>query len=75
LKIHEYQAKEIFREGGIPTPQSIMVKTPEEAQSAAETINKSVAIKSQVLVGGRGKAGGIKFADNPTWPINALKSF
>ena len=66
MKIHEYQAKEIFRDGGIPTPQSIMVETPEEAQKAAETINKSVAIKSQVLVGGRGKAGGIKFAENPT---------
>ncbi len=73
MKIHEYQAKEIFREGGIPTPQSIMVKTPEEAQSAAETINKSVAIKSQVLVGGRGKAGGIKFADNPTLAYKCTK--
>ena len=65
MKIHEYQAKEIFREGGIPTPQSIMVETPEEAKKAAMTIDKPVAIKSQVLIGGRGKAGGIKFAENP----------
>ena len=65
MKIHEYQAKKIFKKEGIPTPQSIVAETPEEAQEAARSINKPVAIKSQVLVGGRGKAGGIKFADNP----------
>ncbi|MBI5459259.1 ADP-forming succinate--CoA ligase subunit beta [Methanobacterium sp.] len=73
MKIHEYQAKEIFRAGGIPTPQSIMVETPEEAQKAAETIDKSVAIKSQVLIGGRGKAGGIKFAENPLFAYQLTK--
>jgi len=65
MKLHEYQAKEIFRSGGIPTPQSIVAEAPEEAKKAAIKIGKPVAIKSQVLVGGRGKAGGIKFADNP----------
>ena len=65
MKVHEYQAKEIFKAGGIPTPPSIVAETPEEAQEAAGTIKKPVAIKSQVLIGGRGKAGGIKFADTP----------
>ena len=65
MKIHEYQAKEIFRANGIPTPQSIVAENSKEAQKAALEINKPVAIKSQVLVGGRGKAGGIKFAENP----------
>jgi succinyl-CoA synthetase beta subunit len=66
LKVHEYQAKEIFKRGGIPVPESSIAETPKEAQIAAQKINKSVALKSQVLVGGRGKAGGIKFADNPS---------
>lgn len=65
MKIHEYQAKEIFRSNGIITPQNVVALTPDEAQRAAEDMNKPVAIKSQVLVGGRGKAGGIKFAENP----------
>lgn len=65
MKIHEYQAKEIFRANGIPTPQSIVAENPEKARDAALQIKKSVAIKSQVLVGGRGKAGGIQFAENP----------
>lgn len=65
MKIHEYQAKEIFRSNGIPTPHSIVAENSKKAQKAAEKINKPVAIKSQVLVGGRGKAGGIKFAENP----------
>lgn len=66
MKIHEYQAKDIFKRNGIPVPQSQVVKTPGEAEKAAESINKPIALKSQVLVGGRGKAGGIKFADNPS---------
>jgi succinyl-CoA synthetase beta subunit len=66
LKVHEYQAKEIFKRGGIPIPVSLIAETPEEAQIATQKINKSVALKSQVLVGGRGKVGGIKFADNPS---------
>jgi succinyl-CoA synthetase beta subunit len=73
LKIHEYQAKEIFRSNGIPTPQSIVAKNAEDAQKAAEEIKKPVAIKSQVLVGGRGKAGGIKFADNPQMAYNVTE--
>jgi succinyl-CoA synthetase beta subunit len=65
VKIHEYVAKDIFNRGGIPVPQSRIAMSPEEAKKVAIEINKPVAIKSQVLVGGRGKAGGIKFADDP----------
>lgn len=65
MKIHEYIAKDIFKEEGISVPQNKMVVNPEEAKMAASEIGKPVVIKSQILVGGRGKAGGIKFADNP----------
>ena len=64
MKIHEYIAKEIFHGSGIPTPHNIVAKTPTEVRNAAIEIDKPVAIKSQVLSGGRGKAGGIKFANN-----------
>jgi succinyl-CoA synthetase beta subunit len=65
VKIHEYVAKDIFKGGGIPVPQSKIAISPEEAKKVAIEIGKPVAIKSQILVGGRGKAGGIKFADKP----------
>ena len=65
MKIHEYVAKDIFRRGGIPVPQSRIATSPEEAKKVAIEIGKPVAIKSQILLGGRGKAGGIKFADDP----------
>ncbi|UCH88263.1 MAG: ADP-forming succinate--CoA ligase subunit beta [Thermoplasmata archaeon] len=60
MKLHEYKAKEIFAEQGIPVPSGILVKGPEQLKE----LQHPVALKSQVLVGGRGKAGGIKFADN-----------
>ncbi|MEG3224455.1 MAG: succinate--CoA ligase subunit beta [Methanobacteriales archaeon Met13] len=65
MKIYEYVAKKIFSEEGVPIPQSKVVDSPKEAQKAAEELGVPVAIKSQVLVGGRGKVGGIKFADTP----------
>lgn len=65
MKIHEYVAKDVFKGEGITVPQSKMVISPDEAHAAAIEIGKPVVIKSQILVGGRGKAGGIKFADNP----------
>lgn len=65
MKIHEYIAKEIFIGEGIPVPNNIIAENPDEAKAAAVLIDKPVAIKSQILVGGRGKAGGIKFAENP----------
>ncbi|MFQ6031432.1 MAG: ADP-forming succinate--CoA ligase subunit beta [Candidatus Zixiibacteriota bacterium] len=65
MKIHEYQAKQIFAKYGIPLPQGEVASTPEDAKKIAEKIGKPVMVKAQVHVGGRGKAGGIKKADNP----------
>lgn len=64
MKIHEYVAKEIFTGRGIPVPKSRVAYNADEAKEIALEIGKPVAIKSQILVGGRGKAGGIKFAEN-----------
>lgn len=65
MKLHEYQAKEIFRGFGIPVPAGEVATTPERAEEIAAGVGKRVVIKAQVHVGGRGKAGGIKFASTP----------
>ena len=65
MKCFEYSAKTVFKLEGIPVPESYLVMNAKEAKKAAAKINKPVALKSQVLSGGRGKAGGIKFADTP----------
>jgi len=65
MKIHEYQAKELFARGGIPVPPGTVVETPVEAEKVAASVGKAVVIKAQVLVGGRGKAGGVKIAQTP----------
>jgi len=65
LKLHEYQSKRVFAQYGVPIPNGEVATTPAEARAIAEQIDKPVVIKSQVLVGGRGKAGGIKLAGNP----------
>lgn len=65
MKLLEYQAKEYFRKHGIPTPQGRMATTPGEAREYAEALGKPVVVKAQLPVGGRGKAGGVKFADTP----------
>jgi succinyl-CoA synthetase beta subunit len=65
LKLHEHQSKQIFAQYGIPIPSGEVATTPAEARAIAERLGKTVVIKSQVLVGGRGKAGGIKLAKTP----------
>ena len=62
MDLLEYQGKELFAEHGIPVPAGRHAQTPEEAVAAAEEIGYPVAVKAQVLIGGRGKAGGIKIA-------------
>jgi succinyl-CoA synthetase beta subunit len=62
LKLQEYQAKQIFGQYGVPVPHGDVATTPAEARAIAERLGGTVVIKSQVLVGGRGKAGGIKLA-------------
>jgi len=65
LKLQEYQAKRIFGQYGVPVPSGDVATSPAEARALAERIGGTVVIKSQVLVGGRGKAGGIKLAKSP----------
>lgn len=62
MNLHEYQSKRIFAKYGIPIPKGEVAATPAEARAIAERLGPPVVIKSQVLVGGRGKAGGIKVA-------------
>jgi succinyl-CoA synthetase beta subunit len=64
MKIHEYQAKEILRAHGAVTPAGRVATTPEEAFEIASELDTRVVVKAQVHVGGRGKAGGIKLADD-----------
>jgi succinyl-CoA synthetase beta subunit len=65
MKIHEYQAKEIFAKYGVPIPQGRVARTPDEAVQVAGEIGGTVVVKAQVHVGGRGKAGGIKLGKTP----------
>ena len=60
MNIHEYQAKEIFEKFGVPTPNSGVASTAEEATEIADRIGGRVVVKAQVHAGGRGKAGGVK---------------
>ncbi|MGA9401430.1 ADP-forming succinate--CoA ligase subunit beta [Haladaptatus sp.] len=64
MRLHEYQAKEVFSDAGIPTPDSALAESVDEVVEAAEDIGYPVAVKAQVHVGGRGKAGGIKLAED-----------
>ena len=64
MKLHEYQSKFLFRDFGIPIPEGMVATTPEEAYDIAQKIGGVVVVKSQVHVGGRGKAGGVKVAQN-----------
>ncbi len=65
MKLQEFQSKRIFGQFGIPVPLGDVANTPAEARAIAERIGGPVVVKSQVLVGGRGKAGGIKVAKTP----------
>jgi succinyl-CoA synthetase beta subunit len=65
LDLFEYQGKELFARHGIPVPSGEAAETPAAARAAAERIGGRVVVKAQVQVGGRGKAGGIKLAENP----------
>jgi len=65
MDLYEYQGKELFRRFGIPVSEGRLATTPAEARAAAEEIGGPVVVKAQVLTGGRGKAGGVKLADDP----------
>jgi len=65
VDLYEYQGKELFRRFGIPVSDGRLATNPAEARAAAEELGGQVVVKAQVLTGGRGKAGGIKLADDP----------
>src|SRR3989440_2377550 len=65
MKIHEYQAKALLREFGVAVPKGEVADTPAQARAIAERLGGRVVVKAQVHAGGRGKAGGIKLADDP----------
>ncbi|MFN3475990.1 MAG: ADP-forming succinate--CoA ligase subunit beta [Candidatus Methylomirabilales bacterium] len=65
MKVHEYQAKQLLTEYGIPIPKGGVASTPREAREIAERLGGRVVVKAQIHAGGRGKAGGIKLAKSP----------
>ena len=65
MKIHEYQAKALLREFGVAVPKGEVADTPAQARAIVERLGGRVVVKAQVHAGGRGKAGGIKIADDP----------
>jgi succinyl-CoA synthetase beta subunit len=64
MDLYEHQGKELFKRFGIPVSEGRLATTPEEARAAAEELGGQVVVKAQVLTGGRGKAGGVKLADD-----------
>ncbi len=65
MDLYEYQGKELFRRAGIPVSDGRLAASPAEARAAAQEVGCPVVVKTQVLTGGRGKAGGIKLAETP----------
>jgi succinyl-CoA synthetase beta subunit len=73
MNIHEYQGKELFRQYGIPVQEQVVIDKPEDAAEATRKLGGFVVIKAQVLVGGRGKAGGVKLAKSPDEAVEKAK--
>ncbi|MGC8983207.1 MAG: ADP-forming succinate--CoA ligase subunit beta [Desulfurococcaceae archaeon] len=65
MKLYEYEAKEVATKYSIPVPRGFLASSPEEAEAIARTLGTAVVLKAQVLVGGRGLAGGVKAANTP----------
>src|SRR5712692_8839248 len=65
MKLFEYEAKSLAQNLGINTPRGGLASTPDEARDVHRRIGGEVVVKAQVLVAGRGKAGGIKFGNKP----------
>jgi succinyl-CoA synthetase beta subunit len=64
MKLHEYQSKQVLELAGVPVPAGEVTSDPEEARAIAKKLGGKVVVKAQVLMGGRGKAGGVKLFDN-----------
>jgi len=65
VDLMEYQAKQLFAKHAVPVTVGVVATTPDEARAAAEQLGGRVVVKAQVKAGGRGKAGGVKLADDP----------
>ncbi len=65
MNLHEYQARALLKQAGIPVPPGDVASTPAEVQAIAQRLGTRVVVKAQVHAGGRGKAGGVKLADTP----------
>ena len=65
MDLFEYQARDLFEANGVPVLKGAVASTPEEAKAAAAAMGGRVVVKAQVKIGGRGKAGGVKLAENP----------
>jgi succinyl-CoA synthetase beta subunit len=74
MNLHEYQGREIFESYGIPVLPGRVATTPREAREAASELGGHVVVKAQVHAGGRGKAGGVKLADNPAQAEEVAKA-
>jgi len=75
MNLHEYQAKALFAQYGMPVPNNIVAATPGEAKAGAEKLStEKVVVKAQVHAGGRGKAGGVKLVDTPAEAETFAKS-
>ena len=74
MDLYEYQAKELFALNQISTQVGKVVTNPEDAKKAAQEFNKPVVVKAQVKTGGRGKAGGVKLANNPEEAFEKAKN-
>lgn len=73
MRLYEFEAKKILSEFGIPIPSGKLVSSPDEAKGFAQEIKKPLVLKSQILSGGRGKAGGIRFAQSPDEAYSCAK--
>jgi len=65
LNLYEYEGVALFQKYGIPVPRGGLASSPDEARKIAERLNPPYVVKAQVLIGGRGKAGGVRFAETP----------
>ena len=74
MKLQEYRSKEILAQYGVPLQAGRIATTPQEAAEIARTVARAVVVKAQVLVGGRGKAGGVKLAGTPEEAARAAEA-
>ena len=65
MNLHEYQARQLLKDAGVPVPDAEVAETPDQVEAIARRLGSGVVIKAQVHAGGRGKAGGVKLATDP----------